>query len=312
MPWWFFRRRSRDIAPAATSAPPSSGWRLGEVALPRLQGSRRYLQEQPYLLPKDLGEVNRLDFQHYILRAALHGNYLAPIEQPRRILDVGCGTGQWAFELAHQFPHAEVVGLDLEQVKPSASPPPNYRFVQGDILQGLPFDNNSFDFVHQRLLIAAIPQPAWPGAVQELARVTAPGGWVELVETGTALEDWLPSGPATQEIYTLSAQLGALRGLDAEGLVMRSLARYLEEAGLVNTHYYPFAVPLGEWGGRIGSLMALNVYEGWKGISAPIAARFGRSEQEILQLIEQAYQEWTQFRTQLHFAVAYGQKPLSH
>ncbi|WP_069802818.1 class I SAM-dependent methyltransferase [Thermogemmatispora onikobensis] len=310
MPWWFFRRRSRDTAPTATSAQSPSGWLPGEVALPRLQGSRRYLQEQPYLLPKDLGEVNRLDFQHYILRALLRGNYLAPLQQPHRILDVGCGTGQWAFELAQQFPQAEVVGLDLEQVKPSASPPPNYRFVQGDILQGLPFDDNSFDFVHQRLLVLAIPQTAWPAAVQELARVTTPGGWIELLEVGTALQDYLPSGPATQEFYQLGSQLAALRGIDTDGTVMRSLARYLEEAGLVNIHYQALDVPLGEWGGRIGSLMALDAREAWKAINAPIAARFGRSEQEILQLIEQAYQEWTQFRTQLHFAVAYGQKPI--
>nr|BBH93669.1 hypothetical protein KTA_18680 [Thermogemmatispora argillosa] len=310
MPWWLFRRRARTTSPTATPAQSSSsGWRLGEVALPRLHGSRRYLQEQPYLLPKDLGEVNRLDFQHYVLRAALRGNYLAPIEQPRRILDVGCGTGQWAFELAHQFPHAEVIGLDLEQVKAS-TPPPNYRFVQGDLLQGLPFDSNSFDFVHQRLLVAAIPQPAWPGAVQELARVTSPGGWIELVETGTALEDWLPSGPATQELYRLGAQLAALRGLDTEGTVMRSLARYLEEAGLVNVHYQSLAIPLGEWGGRLGSLMALDVREAWKAVSAPIAARFGRSEQEVLALIEQANREWNEFQTSWHFAVAYGQKPL--
>ncbi|RAQ97135.1 class I SAM-dependent methyltransferase [Thermogemmatispora tikiterensis] len=314
MPWWFFRRRSRgslSAARAADLAQPSSGWLPGEVALPRLQGSRRYLQEQPYLLPKDLGEVNRLDFQHYILRAILRGNYLAPIKQPRRILDVGCGTGQWAFELAQQFPQAEVIGLDLEQVKPSVSPPPNYRFVQGDILQGLPFESNSFDFVHQRLLVGAIPLAAWPGVVQELARVTAPGGWAELLEVGTALQDYLPSGPATQEINRLGAQLAALRGLDTESIVLRSLGRYLEEAGLVNIRYQPFSVPLGEWGGRIGSLMALDLREACKAISAPIAARFGRSEQAILQLIDQAYQEWSEFHTEWHFAVAYGQKPLT-
>ncbi|MBE3565290.1 MAG: class I SAM-dependent methyltransferase [Thermogemmatispora sp.] len=310
MPWWFFRRHSRNTTPASTSAQPSSGWQPGEVALPRLQGSRRYLQEQPYLLPKDLGEANRLDFQHYVLRAILHGNYLAPIQQPRRILDVGCGTGQWAFELAQQFPQAEVVGLDLELVKASASPPPNYRFVQGDILHGLPFDNDSFDFVHQRLLFLAIPQAAWPAAVQELARVTAPGGWIELLEVGTALQDYLPSGPATQEFYQLGSQLAALRGIDTDGTVMRSLARYLEEASLVNIHYQALDVPLGEWGGRIGSLMALDLREVWKAISAPIAARFGRSEQEVLALIEQAHREWNSFHTSCHFAVAYGQKPI--
>ncbi|WP_052890803.1 class I SAM-dependent methyltransferase [Thermogemmatispora carboxidivorans] len=313
MPWWFFRRRSDNSSGAAASqaAPATaSDWLPGEVALPRLHGSRRYLQEQPYLLPKDLGEANRLDFQHYVLRAALRGNYLAPIEQPRRILDVGCGTGQWAFELAQQFPQAQVIGFDLEQVKAATSPPPNYRFVQGDTLKGLPFDNDSFDFVHQRLLVGAIPQPAWPGAVQELARVTAPGGWVELVEVGSALEDYSPSGPATQAFYSLFAQLAALRGLDTEGTVMRSLARYLEEAGLVNICYQSFIFPLGDWGGRIGSLLALDLRELWKGVSAPIAARFGKSEQEVLALIEQASREWNEFQTSCHFAVAYGQKPL--
>ncbi|MBX5459330.1 MAG: methyltransferase domain-containing protein [Thermogemmatispora sp.] len=312
MPWWFFRRRSRgSTSPArpASTSPSSAGWQLGEVALPRLQGSRRYLQEQPYLLPKDLGEINRLDFQHYVLRAALRGNYLAPIQQPRRILDVGCGTGQWAFELAQQFPQAEVIGLDLEQIKASASPPPNYRFVQGDLLEGLPFDSDSLDFVHQRLLVLALPLTAWPGIVKDLARVTAPGGWVELLEAGTALQDYMPSGPATQEFYRLGAQLAALRGLDTEGLVMRSLARYLEEAGLINIHYQPLDIPLGEWGGRIGSLMALDLREVWKAISAPIAARFGKPEQEVLALIDQASQEWNQFRTTCRFAVAYGQKP---
>ncbi|GER85077.1 hypothetical protein KTAU_37130 [Thermogemmatispora aurantia] len=308
MPWWFFRRHSRNTARTATSALPSPGWQPGEIALPRLQGPRRYLQEQPYLLPKDLGEVNRLDFQHYILRAILHGNYLAPIQQPRRILDVGCGTGQWAFELAQQFPQAEVVGLDLELVKASASPPPNYRFVQGDILHGLPFDNDSFDFVHQRLLFLAIPQAAWPAAVQELARVTAPGGWVELVEASIAPKDLTPSGPVTQRLFALGGQLAALRGIDSEGVVARSLNYYLSETGLVNIERRQIEVPVGEWGGRLGSLMALNFREGAKALSAPIAHRFARTEQEVATDIEEMLQEFNRYHTKYSYIIAYGQK----
>uniref|UniRef100_UPI0035E45754 class I SAM-dependent methyltransferase n=1 Tax=Thermogemmatispora sp. TaxID=1968838 RepID=UPI0035E45754 len=277
-------------------------------ALPRLRGSRRYLQEQPYLLPKDLGEVNRLDFQHYVLRAILRGNYLAPVQQPRRILDVGCGTGQWAFELARQFPQAEVIGFDLEPAKTSSSPPANYRFVQGDLLQGLPFDNNSFDFVHQRLLFLAIPLSGWPSAVQELARVTAPGGWVELVEASIAAQDLTPSGPTTQKLFDLGGQLAALRGLDSEGKVARLLERYLAEAGLVNIQCHQREVPVGEWGGRIGSLMALNFQEGAKALSAPIAFRFGMTEQEVATAIETMMQEFNLHRTKYSYTVAYGQK----
>ena len=311
MPWWFFRRRT-GVASARPSANRNQpGRQVGRADLPGLRGSRRYLQEQPYLLPMDLGEVNRLDFQHYVLRAILRGNYLAPIQQPRRILDVGCGTGQWAFELARQFPQAEVIGFDLEPAKTSSSPPANYRFVQGDLLQGLPFDNNSFDFVHQRLLFLAIPLSGWPGAVQELARVTAPGGWVELLELGTALQDWMPSGSATQELWQLWATLAAIRGLDTEGIVTRSLAHYLADAGLTHVQHQPIAVPLGAWGGRLGSLMALDASEAWKAISVPMGARSGKTEQEVLAIINQASQEWSEFRTFCHFAVAYGQKPFA-
>ncbi len=141
----------------------------------------------PYLLPTDLAEVYRLDFQHYMLRYVLRGNYLAPIGQPFSVLDVGCGTGRWGAELARQFPQANVVGVDVVVTgaeRPDARAarqgifPDNYAFVPGNVLERLPFDDRRFDFVHQRLLFAAIPRPRWPQVVAELARVTRPGaGW---------------------------------------------------------------------------------------------------------------------------------------
>lgn len=51
----------------------------------------------PYALPNNIQEVNRLDFQHYMLRYALENNFLAPItsqQAPGTILDIGCGTGR--------------------------------------------------------------------------------------------------------------------------------------------------------------------------------------------------------------------------
>src|SRR5262245_38739441 len=59
----------------------------------------------PYTLPHDVEEVNRLDFQHYMLRYAFQGIYAAPLKQPRDILDVGTGTGRWALEMAQYFPY---------------------------------------------------------------------------------------------------------------------------------------------------------------------------------------------------------------
>jgi ubiquinone/menaquinone biosynthesis C-methylase UbiE len=309
MPWWWFRRKrtpTQEGRAEESAAASRSGW-VQEVVLPRLADAdeRRYLEDQPYLLPKDLKEINRLDFQHYVLRVFLKGNYLAPIRNPRQILDVGCGTGQWAYEMAGEYPKALVVGLDLEEAKNPVSAPDNYRFVQGDVLKGLPFADNTFDFVHQRLLIAAIPAPAWPEVVKELARVTAPGGWVELVEGSNV---FAPMGPVMEQVKGFVDQLAALRGLDMGEAVLESLDRYLREAGLVRVERRVFNGPLGEWGGRVGALVALNLREAWMALSGAIAGRFKIPPEEWAAMVEAAVREWNEYRTQTRGVVAYGQK----
>src|SRR2546429_5693288 len=110
-------------------------------------------ERAPYLFPRHESEIDRLDVQHYALREALEGNYVAPLRRPARILDVGCGTGQWAYDLCAEFADSRVVGLDLATAKPGA--PPHFAMVRGNLLDGLPFRDDSFDFVHQRLLAAS-------------------------------------------------------------------------------------------------------------------------------------------------------------
>src|SRR5262252_6034171 len=84
-----------------------------------------------YMLPRHQTEIDRLDVQHYALRAALQGNYIAPVQRPAAILDVGSGTGQWAFDLCEQFPDAIVYGLDLVPGK-APERPVNYRYVKAN------------------------------------------------------------------------------------------------------------------------------------------------------------------------------------
>jgi len=58
MSWWPFRRRR---------APGSSTEKAGAAGTRMVQG-RRFAAGVPYVLPKDMQEVNRLDFQHFMLR----------------------------------------------------------------------------------------------------------------------------------------------------------------------------------------------------------------------------------------------------
>lgn len=255
MPWFSFLRRRKPATPARGA--PDEG------------GERHYVADAPYLLPKDLGETNRLDFQHYMLRYALKGNYGAPLEDPRDILDVGSGTGRWAMDLAQQFPDAHVVGMDLmpPPVEPRSTPrpqPANYSFVRGNVLEGAPFADDSFDFVHQRFLTLAIPAAHWPVVVSELLRITRPGGWVELVETEP------PSGaPAIDQLAAWGVELTRRRGIDMS--LMARIGDLLRDSGATQVTARMVKMPVGKPAGHIGAMAAVDYMTALAAVRAPLA-----------------------------------------
>jgi malonyl-CoA O-methyltransferase len=115
----------------------------------------------------------RIGPQHVAaLELALEG-----LDPPRRVLDLGTGTGVAAKAVAMRFPDAQVTGVDLspgmiEQAKAGLPSGLAERvvFEVGDA-SALAFGDGAFDLV---TLANMIP------FFDELARVTAPGGAVVL------------------------------------------------------------------------------------------------------------------------------------
>ncbi len=260
--------------------------------------------EGTYLFPRHPSEIDRLDLQHYALRELLGTNYLAPVERPGWILDSGCGTGQWGFDLGVQFPNALVVGLDLQPGKRGG--PANCRFVRADLLGGLPFPEGCFDFVHQRFLFTALPVARWPDTLRDLVRVTRRGGWVELVEAGFWLE---PAGPATRRLCDLAGHLAATRGLDSTSAVSGDLDRRLADAGLEAVKRRSVAVPVGEWGGQVGSFMASDARAAARRLSPGFQVTFGISPSECQELIATMYEEFDRYRSRWEVVFAWGRRP---
>jgi SAM-dependent methyltransferase len=257
-----------------------------------------------YVLPRHPSEIDRLDIQHYAVRAALEGNYLAPIEEPAAVLDVGCGTGQWAFEICTEFPPAMVVGFDLALGKPE--PPTNYRFVRGNVLQGLPFADDSFDFVHQRFLISGVPVKSWAPVAQDLVRVARTGGWVEQVE----FPPWFESaGPATARLCELLQRVLRILGLDSTGVVLGALDDHLRRAGLVDVGKREFDLPVGEWGGQVGSLLGTDMRAAFTRMGDVFEARLAFPARECMELVKAMQLELEQHHTRLRVVLAFGRKP---
>jgi SAM-dependent methyltransferase len=257
-----------------------------------------------YLFSRHPTEIDRLDVQHYALHRALGADYLAPIGAVDRVLDVGSGNGRWGYDFCAQHPHAMVVGVDLVSGKPGQ--PDAYRFVRANLLHGLPFVDDAFDFVHQRLMASSsIPVAVWPSLVRDLVRVTRPGGWVELVEVGPWLK---PAGPATTRLFDLSYRLGRLLGLDMAGQVFRTMDDHLRGAGLVDVERREVSVPVGEWGGVVGSKMAANVRGLFTRLGDEFETRLGLPSGEFTDLLRLMQGEQEQFRSSTPFAVGFGRK----
>lgn len=296
---WFRRKRTSAVAES-----PSP---LATVDV----GGRKHALGVPYMLPKDEGEINRLDFQHYMLRFSLRGNYSAPIAEPKAILDVGTGTGRWAREMAELFLDARVIGLDIavpkadesaESLQTAEPLPPNYSFVPGNVLEGLPFADGEFDFTHQRLLVTAIPLAQWPQVIGELARVTRPGGWVELVETGLSRGQ----GENMNLLLQSSVEFARRRGIDLQiGLRLGDLLR---EAGLANVVVREVPFLLGPRGGHVGQMAATDMLTGINGLKGPAVA-MGILDAETYDRAMDAWRDEMQVYEQIWpFYIAYGQR----
>ncbi len=107
-------------------------------------------------------------------------------------LDIGCGPGAWAMEMAHAYPHMQVVGIDISnimtryaQTQAKVQDLDNVRFLVMDATQPLNFPDASFDLVNARLIDGFMTKDAWPQTIGEMMRILRPGGIMRITESDT-------------------------------------------------------------------------------------------------------------------------------
>ncbi|KAF9582930.1 hypothetical protein BGW38_010569 [Lunasporangiospora selenospora] len=251
---------------ASTDSSASSGNNLHSAPLPDwAQRSRRCedgrtrhtVESAPYMLPNDLTESDRLDAQHYLVRFVFKGNYNVKLDTdgPLRILDVATGTGVWALEMAHELPNAEIHGVDISPIFPAEIKPKNVHFQLCNILDGLPFPDNHFDFIYQRLLVYALSPDQRRQVNRELLRILKPGGHIQLVESDGIVYS---PGVETERVNQLSLETSLRHGVDPREV--QRMKPGLKHAGFVNVNSFHIALPVGEWGSKAGLLSRQNMH----------------------------------------------------
>jgi ubiquinone/menaquinone biosynthesis C-methylase UbiE len=75
--------------------------------------------------------------------------------------------------------------------------PSNTQFIHNDILEGIPFNPNSFDYIHMRYMILCFTNLQYDKVIKNLVDLLRPNGFLELCEPSLQLYNM---GPATQRI----------------------------------------------------------------------------------------------------------------
>jgi ubiquinone/menaquinone biosynthesis C-methylase UbiE len=160
-----------------------------------------------------------------------------------RVLDVACGPGEWALDLAFAYPEIEVIGIDISQQMIDVAREQariqgieNIQFHVMDATKPLDFPDSYFDLINARAIVAVIPRAVWPTFMQECVRILQPRGIIRLTECDT----WgITNSLAFTQLEELVIQAGKKVGMgfsvdDHTYAITPMLKRLLQNAGCTN------------------------------------------------------------------------------
>ncbi|KAI9730150.1 MAG: hypothetical protein M1818_008244 [Claussenomyces sp. TS43310] len=242
--------------------------------------------------------MDRMDIFHKFFQVArreqLHSAPLTPNYDGPRILDLGCGTGIWAIDMADKYQHAEVMGMDISLIQPNTIPP-NLSFRRRNIespWHGMALD--SWDLIHMRMLYGSISE--WNELYAKVFRHLKPGyGWMEQVELdlqprcddGTVLPD---SKLVQWARYLADASERAYKPL----LPNPNTRQMLQALQFVDIAEQVIRVPFNPWPADphqkdIGRWFNLGLVQGLEAFSlGPLTRVFGWKKSDVDRLVADA------------------------
>lgn len=200
-------------------------------------------------------EIARVFFGHPYMMEAL-GGLLPPeidLTDVHKVLDIGCGKGEWARRMAREYPHIHIIGVDTSRdliqgaVEQAVNEGLNsLSFYQFDTAQALHFPDESFDIVHVHSLASFISTAMWSRILDEMVRLLTMGGWLNIVD----YENGTTSSAAFNKLAAMGmAGVRALGGSIAPSSptmgVAARLYGFLVDAGLIDVTYSVHALDYG-------------------------------------------------------------------
>lgn len=160
--------------------PPSSSWHT-------IWSAKKDASKPPHIL-NGFDNLSAHDYAvvvNSLLNATILQSQQFNPTDLKSLLDVGCGAGAFLSILSKRFPTAKLFGVDFSPslVEHAQKQLADADIRVADILQPLPFANNSFDFTASFSVLFYLPNfSAVYNLLDELHRVTKPSGYIWLAD----------------------------------------------------------------------------------------------------------------------------------
>jgi SAM-dependent methyltransferase len=268
----------------------------------------------------ELGRLMRLDESLTGCMGGLFPEH-PDLDRVRNTLDVACGPGAWANEMAYQYQDMQVTGIAISAIMVRYAQEmahvqrlDNAHFQVMDATTPLDFPDDHFDLVNARFISGFMLRDDWRPVVKEFARVCRPGGTIRLVE----LEGWgISNSFALEKLNHLSTRAAYQTGRalspypqTASNGITAMLATFLREAGCqeiqMKAHVLDFSA---------GAPGYFSQYENYKVLGKliqPFLVKAGVATQEDLdELYERMLADMLSdsFRGLFSFLSVWGRKP---
>ena len=187
-----------------------------------------------------------------------------PLEDPRYILDVGTGPGDWAIKLAEMFPRCEVVGTDIAAVAETSSVPMNVFF---EIEDAEEWDRppDMYDLVHFRCMDGAFRD--WDYIYDNVFDSLKPGGWIEVqdMDSSKGLDLFAQIFPPESAIRTVLRDIVVAAEKAGRSMGIKHLdPQRLLDAGFTHVSVKDYGIPITvaqKTAGKIWLISCLDAFE---------------------------------------------------
>lgn len=194
------------LRPTTTTSERSSDRNIVQSGPFELRHGRRYLKDTEYPLPVDLAELNRQTLRTLLAVQAVGKVICSPVfaeEIPRRILEIGCGSGFWSATCHDHYAalghdDIEFTGMDIAPLAPDLRKQGvNWKFVQHDLrVVPWPFEEDYFDLIISKDLSLVMPLALETESVlSAIVKYIRPGGVLEVWDGDHVIRSLHPNTP---------------------------------------------------------------------------------------------------------------------